>query len=128
MDVRLVPGVHLDQHSIDGLVHREIRRAGDAGHARDRHGFDELVHPEMGATDFLLGGFFDFTYDRTEGTEHHVLHEDFYYRTETLIALAAKHGLEARFMDDWEQTGHPQSKIRVTLPVPPGSGPCAESG
>jgi SAM-dependent methyltransferase len=62
------------------------------------------------------GGFFDFTFDRTEGTEHHVLHEDFYYRTETLIALAAKHGLQASFMTDWEQTGHAQSKIRVTLP------------
>jgi SAM-dependent methyltransferase len=63
------------------------------------------------------GGFFDFTFDRTEGAEHHVLHEDFYYRTETLIALAAKHGLEAAFMADWDTTGHPQSKIRVTLPV-----------
>jgi predicted TPR repeat methyltransferase len=67
------------------------------------------------------GGFFDFTFDRTEGAEHHVLREDFYYRTETLIALAAKHGLEARYMDDWEQTGHPQSKIRVN--VPGTSGP-----
>ena len=60
------------------------------------------------------GGFFDFTFDRTEGAEHHVLHEDFYYRTETLIALAAKHGLQARFMDDWELLPHEQSKLRVT--------------
>ncbi|RFS81350.1 class I SAM-dependent methyltransferase [Actinomadura spongiicola] len=59
-------------------------------------------------------GFFDFTFDRTEGTEHHVLHEDFYYRTETLIALAEKHGFTARFMDDWEELPHGQSKIRVT--------------
>ena len=66
------------------------------------------------------GGFFDFTFDRTEGAEHHVLREDFYYRTQTLIDLAAKNGLEAVFMDDWEQTGHAQSKIRVTLPVIPG--------
>jgi SAM-dependent methyltransferase len=63
-------------------------------------------------------GFFDFTFDRTEGTEHHVLHEDFYYRTQTLIELAAKHGLEATFMDDWESTGHDQSKIRITRPLP----------
>jgi len=69
------------------------------------------------------GGFFDFTFDRTEGPEHHVLREDFYYRTETLIALAAKHGLDATFMDDWEQNGHPQSKIRVTLPVMSGPRP-----
>jgi SAM-dependent methyltransferase len=63
-------------------------------------------------------GFFDFTFDRTEGTEHHVLREDFYYRTQTLIELAAKHGLEATFMDDWESTGHDQSKIRITRPLP----------
>jgi ubiquinone/menaquinone biosynthesis C-methylase UbiE len=63
------------------------------------------------------GGFFDFTFDRTDGAEHQVLHEDFYYRTETLIALAAKHGLQARLMTDWDATGHAQSKIRVTAPV-----------
>src|SRR5690606_37765412 len=59
-------------------------------------------------------GFFDFTFDRTEGKEHHVLREDFYYRTETLISLAEKYGLSARFMDDWEKRPHGQSKIRVT--------------
>jgi len=59
-------------------------------------------------------GFFDFTFDRTEGEEHHVLREDFYYRTETLIALAERHGLRARFMEDWEKRPHGQSKIRVT--------------
>jgi SAM-dependent methyltransferase len=62
------------------------------------------------------GGFFDFTFDRTAGAEHHVLHEDFYYRTETLIALAATHGLAARYSGDWDATGHEQSKIRVTHP------------
>ncbi|MEV7871778.1 methyltransferase [Streptomyces sp. NPDC088124] len=60
------------------------------------------------------GGWFDFTFDRTEGTEHQVLREDFYYRTETLIALAEKYGLSARFMADWEELPHGQSKIRVT--------------
>ncbi len=59
-------------------------------------------------------GFFDFTFDRTEKAEHHVLREDFYYRTETLVDLAARHGLKARFMDDWERLPHKQSKIRVT--------------
>ena len=58
-------------------------------------------------------GWFDFTFDRTEGEEHQVLREDFYYRTETLLALAEKHGLEARFMADWEELPHGQSKIRV---------------
>ena len=60
------------------------------------------------------GGWFDFTFDRTEGEEHQVLREDFYHRTETLVALAEKHGLRARFMDDWEELPHGQSKIRVT--------------
>jgi SAM-dependent methyltransferase len=58
-------------------------------------------------------GFFDFTFDRTTGAEHHVLREDFYYRTETLVALAQKHGLAARFMEDWERLPHKQSKIRL---------------
>jgi SAM-dependent methyltransferase len=61
-------------------------------------------------------GFFDFTFKRTEGKEYGKLREDFYYRTETLIDAAARHGLTARFMDDWEALGHSQSKIRVTLP------------
>lgn len=65
------------------------------------------------------GGFFDFTYNRTEGTEHQVLREDFYYRTETLIALARAHGLEARAMTDWDELPHKQSKIRVTHPEAP---------
>ena len=60
------------------------------------------------------GGFFDFTFDRTEGAEHQVLREDFYYRTQTLIALAASHGLHATFMTDWEELPHEQSKIRIT--------------
>jgi SAM-dependent methyltransferase len=63
------------------------------------------------------GGHFDFTFDRTEGSEHQVLREDFYYRTQTLIDLASRHGLQACFMADWEDTGHEQSKIRVTRPA-----------
>ena len=63
------------------------------------------------------GGFFDFTFDRTQGTEHQVLREDFYYRTETLTDLARRHGLSAEFMPDWEETGHHQSKIRVIKPA-----------
>ena len=61
------------------------------------------------------GRWFDFTFDRTEGKEHQVLREDFYYRTETLMALADKHGLRGTFMDDWERLRHRQSKIRITL-------------
>jgi len=62
------------------------------------------------------GGFFDFTFDRTDGAEHHVLREDFYYRTQTLTELARRHGLEAIFCTDWESLPHDQSKIRVTRP------------
>lgn len=58
--------------------------------------------------------WFDFTFDRTEGVEHQVLREDFYYRTETLVTLAGRYGLEAVFMDDWEELPHKQSKIRLT--------------
>jgi SAM-dependent methyltransferase len=57
---------------------------------------------------------FDFTFDRTEGAEHHVLREDFYYRAETLIGLAESHGLHAQLMEDWARLGHPQARIRVT--------------
>ncbi|MFI6298125.1 class I SAM-dependent methyltransferase [Nonomuraea sp. NPDC050790] len=59
-------------------------------------------------------GWFDFTFDRTDGKEHQVLREDFYYRTETLVALADRHDLDAVFMTDWENLRHKQSKIRVT--------------
>ena len=60
-------------------------------------------------------GYFDFTFKRTQGREYRKLSEDFYFRTETLVEAAARHGLVARFMDDWEALGHSQSKIRVTL-------------
>ncbi len=59
-------------------------------------------------------GFFDFTFDRTEGAEHQVLREDFYYRTETLVALAGRYGLNGQFMTDWEELPHQQSKLRIT--------------
>ncbi|WP_017541079.1 class I SAM-dependent DNA methyltransferase [Nocardiopsis halophila] len=87
------------------------------------HAHSVFSHSPIGVIDECLanvgrilapGGFFDFTFDRTEGSEHHVLREDFYYRTETLIALAEKHGLKASFMEDWEELPHGQSKIRVT--------------
>jgi SAM-dependent methyltransferase len=59
-------------------------------------------------------GVFDFTFCRTEGPEHQVLREDFYYRTETLLKLADARGLDAELLEDWEELPHPQSKIRVT--------------
>ena len=65
------------------------------------------------------GGFFDFTFNATARTEHHVLREDFYYRPETLIALAARYRLQARVSEDWERGPHPQSKLRLTQPDAP---------
>lgn len=62
------------------------------------------------------GGFFDFTFDRTEGTEHHVLRENFYYATDTLLDLAGRHGFSAQLMTDWEELPHSQSKIRAVRP------------
>ncbi|KOV60508.1 class I SAM-dependent methyltransferase [Streptomyces sp. MMG1121] len=93
------------------------------GHFDVVHAHSVFSHSPIGIIDECLahvgrvlapGGFFDFTFDRTSGAEHQVLREDFYYRTETLVSLAEKHGLHARFMDDWEALGHGQSKIRVT--------------
>jgi ubiquinone/menaquinone biosynthesis C-methylase UbiE len=60
------------------------------------------------------GGFFDFTFHATARSEHQVLREDFYYRPETLIRVAARYGLHARLMEDWERGPHMQSKLRVT--------------
>ncbi|WP_326620608.1 class I SAM-dependent methyltransferase [Streptomyces decoyicus] len=89
------------------------------------HAHSVFSHSPIGVIDECLahvgrilapGGFFDFTFDRTEGAEHQVLREDFYYRTETLLQLARGHGLQARFMEDWEKRPHGQSKIRVNHP------------
>jgi SAM-dependent methyltransferase len=89
------------------------------------HAHSVFSHSPLGVIDECLanvgrvmapGALFDFTFDRTEGAEHQVLREDFYYRAETLIALAERHGLAAKLMDDWEELPHEQSKIRVIRP------------
>jgi SAM-dependent methyltransferase len=59
-------------------------------------------------------GFFDFTFYCTEDTEYQVHREDFYYRTDTLIGLAGRHGLTARLMRDWVDPWDHQPKIRLT--------------
>ena len=60
-------------------------------------------------------GFFDLTFNATTGKEHHVLHEDYYYRSQTLLDAARERGFDATLMDDWEPR-HRQSKIRLRLP------------
>ena len=64
-------------------------------------------------------GFFDFTFNRTQGRERTALREDFYYRTETLLDAAHRHGLHAEFMSDWEELKFRQSKIRIRRPPRP---------
>jgi SAM-dependent methyltransferase len=59
-------------------------------------------------------GVFDFTFYRTDGEDHQLRHRSFYYRAQTLIAVAHSHGLDAEFMQDWEGLAARQSKIRVT--------------
>ncbi len=64
------------------------------------------------------GARFDFTFHRTDGVEHHLLGWAYYYRSDTLLGLARSHGLDGRIMTDWKSLGGPQSKIRVTVPIP----------
>ncbi|MCQ4080060.1 class I SAM-dependent methyltransferase [Streptomyces sp. RB6PN25] len=114
------------QHKLPRLTPvRDLRFAFlPEAHFRVVHAHSVFSHSPLHVIDECLAhvgrvltpdGWFDFTFDRTEGTEHHVLREDFYYRTQTLVALAQAHGLRARFMDDWEALPHGQSKLRVTL-------------
>jgi ubiquinone/menaquinone biosynthesis C-methylase UbiE len=55
--------------------------------------------------------FFDFTFNSTDGRPHQVLREDYYYRPEQLIELAAAHGFEAELRTDW--SGNAQAKMRL---------------
>lgn len=56
--------------------------------------------------------FFDLTFNATSGREHHVVREDFYYRPQTLIRLAERHGFSAELMEDWSPR-HKQEKLRL---------------
>lgn len=97
-------------------------------HSVFSHSPIEVIEECLASVGRVMAGnaIFDFTFGRTDGAEHHVLREDFYYRPATLIECARAHGLGARLMTDWDELGHPQSKIRVTLPAR-GSGPRASA-
>lgn len=58
--------------------------------------------------------FFDFTFYANDERDYQVLREDFYYRPATLLALAERHGLAARLLDDWQDPWDHQPKIRIT--------------
>lgn len=55
--------------------------------------------------------FFDFTFNETDGHEHQVLREDWYYRPDHLTSIAERHGFKAELRDDW--AGNAQSKMRL---------------
>jgi len=57
-------------------------------------------------------GFFDLTFNATSGREHHIAREDFYYRPQTLIDLAASYGFDAEVMVDWSPL-HKHEKLRL---------------
>ena len=72
------------------------------------------------------GGWFDFTFDRTEGANTRCCARTSTTAPRPCWSWPAKHGLAARFMDDWEELPHGQSKIRIShRPNPSGVAPPA---
>jgi len=59
------------------------------------------------------GGFFDFTFYASDDQDYQVHREDFYYRPETLLAMAERHGLNAQMLDDWHDPWDHQPKMRL---------------
>jgi SAM-dependent methyltransferase len=57
---------------------------------------------------------FDFTFGRADGAGHQAQRADPYYHADTLIGLAGSRGLDAELMKDWDELGHPDSKLRLT--------------
>src|SRR5258705_5178899 len=68
-------------------------------------------------------GFFDFTFYAHDGQDYRVHREDFYYRSETPIALAERHGLNAQVLDDWRDPRDHQPKMRLTRRADPPRRP-----
>ena len=57
-------------------------------------------------------GFFDFTYNFTDGEDWNFLEEDYYFSVDTLVDTAACHGFDLTPMTGWE---HKQDKVRLRL-------------
>jgi SAM-dependent methyltransferase len=94
-----------------------------AGHFTVVHANSVFTHCPIEVIDECLAhvgrimahdAIFDFTFYRSDEGEYQVHREDYYYRTQTLLALADRHGLAARLMDDWCDPWDHQPKIRVT--------------
>ncbi len=62
----------------------------------------------------VVGGFFDFTYNKSEEGVWEFLREDFYYPTEVLVDLGRRLGYHAEPRSDWS---YKQAKIRLTVPA-----------
>ena len=56
------------------------------------------------------GGFFEFTYNPTDGEERNYLNEDFFFRRETILGAVSGAGLVPEEMHDWHYN---QKKIRA---------------
>jgi ubiquinone/menaquinone biosynthesis C-methylase UbiE len=101
-DLGFIPGNHFDAaHAHSVFSHTPI----------------EVVSRLLGEVWRVLkpGGFFDFTYNRSDtGEVWGFLNEDYYYPTETLIELAGSLGYEASPAEDWR---YKQEKIRAVKPV-----------
>lgn len=56
-------------------------------------------------------GFFDLTY--LEGETFSLIEEDFCYPRQMLLEMAARHHLDASYMEDWDYSTHRQHKLRL---------------
>jgi hypothetical protein len=59
-------------------------------------------------------GLFGFTFYSHEDRDYQALREDFYYRPSTPLALAERHGLTARLLDDWNDPWDRQPKSALS--------------
>jgi SAM-dependent methyltransferase len=100
VDLRFLPADHFD------VAH---------AHSVFSHSPLEIVEAYFRAVHRVLkpGGFFDFTYNRSDAGVWDFLREDFYFPTQTLLAAGTRAGFDARPLDDWH---YRQDKIRLVKP------------
>jgi SAM-dependent methyltransferase len=86
----------------------------DVAHAHSvfSHSPLDVVEAYLGEVHRVLrpGGFFDFTYNESDGEVWEVLGEDFYFPRELLLRAGEAAGFEAHHCDDWH---YRQEKIRL---------------
>jgi SAM-dependent methyltransferase len=103
MSFRMLPDGHFDvvhAHSVFSHCPIDVVEAALVGVRR-------VIRPD---------GFFDFTYNESaDATYWGTLREDWFYPTEMLIDLAARHGFRAKRLSGWV---HPQAKLRLRPELP----------